>query len=151
MYGDFSFNSITATGSPIVPEPDLYSSSFNAQSTSTTGHVLDVHITETGLTTTGVSSFLSSFTSQPFTGDITSVEELTFVDTGNGLYGGTQLASTTFYGTGNDSSVDSIGSLSAPYSATVEYAITTYGQGSVNDTIDLTDPRRCLRLNLLLS
>jgi hypothetical protein len=140
VYGDFSFNSITGEGSPNVPEPSLYSSSFNAQSSSTTGNVLRVYITEQGLTTTGVASFLSSFTSQAFTGAIASVQELTFINSGNGLYGGTQMASAIFYGAGATSSAYTPASLTGPYSETVEYIVTTNGIGSVNDTIDITAP-----------
>jgi hypothetical protein len=76
-----------------------------------------------------------------FTGAIASVEELTFIDPGNGLYGGTQLASATFFGAGATSSTNSFTPpLTGPYSETVEYIVTTNGAGSVNDTVDITDP-----------
>ena len=135
-FGDFNFNSITATGSPILPEPALSSTSLDVQSSSGS-HVLNIFITQFGITSpTGVNSFLSSFTSQTFSGAITSVLEQTFVDVGNGI-GGTLLASSTFTGIGSYSSVNSTPSLSNPYSETVQYTITTHGSGRVNNTIDM--------------
>jgi hypothetical protein len=136
-YGDFIFNNLSGTGTPILAAPTLSTTSINVSSA--TGAVLNVFITETGLTfPTGVNSFISAFTGS-LSGAVTSVVEQTFVDTSNGLFGGTQLASATFTGTGtgNTSSTNNTPFLGT-YSETVEYTITTTGSGSVNDTIDIS-------------
>lgn len=136
-YGSFTFNSVSGTGSPILAEPSLASTSLDVQN-SIGSDIIHVFVTQSGLTSpTGVNSFLSSFTSQTFTGAITLVVEQTFIDTGNGLYGGTLLASSNFTGLGSNSSVNSTPSLSNPYSETVEYTITATGAGRVNDTINI--------------
>jgi hypothetical protein len=134
-YGDFIFNNLSGTGTPILAPPTLSTTSINVSSS--TGAVLNVFITETGLTfPTGVNSFISAFTAN-LSGAVTSVVETTFIDTSNNLFGGTQLASATFTGTGNTSSTDNTPNLGT-YSETVEYTITTTGSGSVNDTIDIS-------------
>jgi hypothetical protein len=140
-YGTFTFNSVSGTGFPNLAEPSLASTSLDVQNSYAPGtHTLNVFVTQSGVTSpTGVNSFLSSFTSQAFTGLIFSVTEQTFIDTTNGLYGGTLLASSTFTGIGSNSSVNNTPSLSNPYSETVEYTIITNGAGRVNDTIDI-DP-----------
>ena len=136
--GAFTFNNISGTGSPILSEPQLSTSSLNVQS-GAGSHTLNVFITEQGLSfPSGVNSFLSSFNSQTFSGSISSVLEQTFIDTTNGLWGGTSLASANFTGIGSTSSTNNSPSLGPnPYSETVEYTITTYGVGNVNDTIDI--------------
>ena len=134
LFGDFTFNSVTGVGSPYLAEPGLQSTSIDIAG-GTGNAVLNVFVTEQGLTSpTGVNSFLSTFTSQLFSGNIASVMEQTFIgDPGSG----TLLASQTFTGLGTSSSVNSTPSLSGPYDETVEYTITTTGAGSVNDSIQI--------------
>jgi hypothetical protein len=134
-YGVFTFNNLSGIGSPILAPPTLSTSSLNVASGGAA--VLNVFITEMGLTfPSGVNSFISAFTSNLLSGGVTSVVEQTFIDTSNGLFGGTLLASSTFTGIGSNSSSNNTPSLGT-YSETVEYTITTTGAGSVNDTINL--------------
>jgi hypothetical protein len=136
--GAFSFNMISATGNPILTEPAFSTSSMDVQNVDGLSHVLNVFLTQTDLTSPqSVNSFLSSFTSQTFSGGITSVVEQTFIDPNNGWFDGTLLASQTFNGLGSASSVDSTPPLDGAYSETVEYTITTNGFGRVNDTINI--------------
>jgi hypothetical protein len=138
-YGSFTFNSISGIGYPNLAEPSLSSTSLNVSSG--IGGAINVFVTQSGVTSpAGVNSFLSSFTSQMFSGLITSVTEQTFIDTSNGLYGGTLLASSNFTGIGSNSSVNNTPSLSNPYSETVEYTIIATGAGNVNDTVNISDP-----------
>jgi len=134
-YGSFIFNNLSGTGTPILAPPTLSTTSLNVSSGGAA--VLNVFITETGLTfPTGVNSFISAFASTGLSAGWT-VMERTLVDTSNGLFGGTQLASATFTGTGNTSSTDNTPSLGT-YSETVEYTITTTGAGNASDTIDIS-------------
>jgi hypothetical protein len=90
----------------MLPQPTLDTASMTAQTTSDGAKILYVWITEQDLTSPqGVSSLLSGFTANHFTGGATSVEEYTFIDTANGLWGGTALASQTFTGLGSTSSL----------------------------------------------
>lgn len=136
-YGTFTLNNISGAGTPPLTEPALDSASINASSS--TAGVLHVFVTEQGLSSpVGINQFLSSFTSNVFNGAITSVQEKTFIDTANGLYTGTLLASHTFTSIGVATSSNATPSLAAPYSETAEYIITTTGAGDVNDTIDIS-------------
>ncbi len=145
----FTVNNISGTGTPPNPEPDLLSNSINV-TTAGAGHTLDVFITEQGLSSPlGINKFLSTFTANDFIGAVTSVAEKTFINTGNGLYGGTLLDSETFTSIGVATSVDATPSLAAPYSETAEFIITTTGAGSVNDTINITKAPEPATLALL--
>jgi hypothetical protein len=134
-YGTFDFNSITGTGSPILPPPAFDTTSL--QTSSTVAGTISVFITEQGLTTpTGVASFISGFN-----GSATSVVEKTFVSASNAIFGGTMLASATFTGLNTASSTNNTPALTGAYSETVEYIITVgAGTADVNDTIDMSSP-----------
>ncbi len=137
-FGNFSVNTVSGSGTPPLTEPTLLSNSINIQSGSGS-NVLKVFVTEQGLSSPlGVNQFLSSFTSNDIRGLVTSVREQTLIDTGNGLYTGTVLASHKFTSIGVASSANATPSLAAPYSETAEYIITTTGAGDVNDTIDIS-------------
>ena len=129
----------SGTGSPTLNEPSFLTNSINVSST--TGGNLIVYVTEQGLTSpTGVNSFLSSFTTNLFTGSATSTTLSTYIDTGNGLFSGTLLASTTFTPPGL--TVNAIANTPAlgpgPYSETTAYSINFgAGVGSVNSTIQI--------------
>jgi len=132
---------VTATGSPILSEPGLDSTSVSvASSGPKTSYIW---VTEQGLTEpVGKSDFISGFTSNTWTGNIVSVVEKTFLSTTDGLYGGTPLASTTIL-TETTARVftDLSPNLAAPYSETEEYIISFGGgRSSANDTIDLSTP-----------
>jgi hypothetical protein len=137
---DFTYE-VTATGSPPLDQPTLDTSSIDIQSLSSSSHTLYVYVTEQGLTfPEGISSMLSSFTANNFTGFITSVTEYTYIDNNNGLWGGTLLASQVFTpgGLGSIGFVNAV-NFGSPFSETAEYVIQTTGNGSVNDTINLAD------------
>lgn len=61
---DFAYTA-NATGTPVLPEPDLDTSTVDVSSGTASGtHTIDVYITETGLTSPlGVNQFISGFTS----------------------------------------------------------------------------------------
>lgn len=132
-YGTFSVNNVSAIGSPSLTEPGLETSSMNVSGSS--GGTLNVFITETGLTSpSGANDFLSSFTSQLFSGNVTSVTEQTFLgDPGTG----TLLASQTFSSIGS-ATAQTLVNLPSTYNETIEYTIVTTGSGSVNDTVNIS-------------
>lgn len=141
-FATFTFNNANGTGSPILSEPNLLTNSIDVSSSA--GGVLNVFITETGLTTpTGASLFQSGFTSNTFSGNVQSVLEQTFIDTTNSdpsqsTWGGQLLASQLFTGTGSQDSINLTPDLGVgPYSETAEFTITFGGSGSVNDSINL--------------
>jgi len=138
--GAFNITSATATGTPIVPEPTLLTQTIDA--TANAGGTLKIFITEQGLTfPTPSGLLLSGFTSNVFFGPATSVEEQTFVDAGNGLFGGTPLASATFTGINSTTSLDLATTGTGPFSETAVYTITAAGAGAAfNDTINITLP-----------
>jgi hypothetical protein len=123
-----------------LPQPQLLTNSTNVTSTSG-NHVLNVFITEQGLSSpTGIAQFLSRF-SATLNGAVTSVVETTFLSTSNALYGGSQLSTATFTATGpsilgNKNSP----SLAPLYSETAEYTITTSGAGNVTNAIAISTP-----------
>ena len=135
-YGTFAFNLITAAGAPAQSSGTLDTTSI--QTSSDGGGAINIFVTESGLTSPmGASNWLSSFTSNTFTGTVNSVVERTFISTSNALYGGTQLASATFTGI-NTSTATTAMTLAGTYSETVEYSISVgAGNASVNDTINL--------------
>ena len=131
-YGTFSLNNIygTQTGSTL--------SSGSLQASSAAGGTLTVYITDQGLTSpTGLTSMLSGFTSNLFSGSAVSVVESTYYSNSNAMWGGTLLASSAFTAIGSTQSTD-VANLLSPYSATLKYVITTTGSATVNDTISLT-------------
>jgi PEP-CTERM motif len=137
---DFSCT-VSAVGSPLLPQPTLDTSSIDVASASATPHTRGIFIAEQGLTKPqGLAASLSGFTANNFTGNITSVTEYTFVDNTNSLWGGTELTSQVFtpIGLGSDSDIDPV-NFSSPFSETAEDVIQTSGAGSVNDTIHLSD------------
>lgn len=137
-FGNFTFNSVTGTGSPYLVEPGLQTTSIDVAGGSGKD-VLNVFVTEQGLTSpTGVNSFLSTFTSQMFSGSVSSVTEQTFI----GDPGSVQalLGSYTFTGLGTGSVSNNSPYLSGSFDETVEYTITTTGAGNVNDSIQISVP-----------
>jgi hypothetical protein len=138
-YGQFVFNSITALGSPLMTSGSLSTTSLQVSTTNAPAGSIFVYITETGLSSPlGLTSFLSSFTSNVFSGSALSVVESTYYSNSDQLYGGTLLASDTFTGINTGTSTNQA-LLTGNYSETVKYAITAgAGTGSVNDTVNLT-------------
>jgi hypothetical protein len=132
---------ISATGSPILPQPTLDTSSVDARTTTNGDKTLYVYITERGLTTpTGISNFLSGFTSNLFAGGAKSVAEYTYVSASNALWTGTLMGSQNFTEIGSTSMLDLSPNLTQAFSETAEYVVKIYGAGSVNDTINISNP-----------
>jgi len=133
-YGTFTFNTITAVGTPPLPQPQLDSTSIDVSS-STSGTIV-IYVTEQGITwPTGVFGVLSGFTMNILTSGWT-VTEATYVDAGNGLYALTSpLGSWTFTGLGSASSANLTPSLSSPFSETEVFTIAANGTGRSNGTI----------------
>ncbi len=137
-FGTYTADNISVSGAPAIAQPQLLTNSLNIGA-GAGSNVLTVYVTEQGLSSpTGVSSFLSSFTSNLLNGIGTTVEEQTLINTSNGLYTGTQLASANFASIGTSVSLNNTPSLAGPYSETAVYTITTTGAGNVNDTINIT-------------
>jgi hypothetical protein len=139
-YGTFAASTISATGSPITPEPQFLTNSIDVNSSGGTAGVLTVYITETGLTyPAGINLFASSFTSNVLAGSITAVTEKTLISTTDSLYSGTTLATANFTTIKTLTDDDYSPALGATYSETVEYIITAAsGYGDTNDTIDIS-------------
>jgi PEP-CTERM motif len=138
-YGTFTMNSITATGSPFIDEPNFQTTSVNI-SGSAPG-TLKVWITQSDMSALFQGSgLLSGFTANNFVGGVTSVTENTYLDRSNGIFGtGTPLGSQTFSTQGSSSSLYNLESpLNGPYSETVEYVLTMSGSGSSNNTVNVT-------------
>lgn len=152
VYGTFSLNQASAQDTAGIGLPEL----LNSQSLNTstdTGGTLNVFITAQGLTDpVGLRYLLSSFTTNDLTGQVTSVEEQTFLNAGNTLYGTTTpLSSATFTAIGTSSPSGVLENLAAPFSVTEEYTITATGHGNANLTIDLKAVPEPASLALLAS
>lgn len=136
--GPFLINQITAIGTPGVPEPILDTTSIDVSSGGS--GTLYVWITEQNISSpAGASNFLSGFTSNTWNGLVTSVTETTYLSGNNVLFGGTRLATATF--TAQSQSLNEMvasPTLTSPYSETVEYILAFGGEGSANDTINLS-------------
>jgi hypothetical protein len=142
---------ITAIGSPILPQPILQSQSIDVNSGNNNGlRTLYVYITEQGLTfPQGINDFLSGFTSNLFTGGAVSVTENTYVSAANELWTGTLLSTTTFTDLGSVSMHANSPLLSGPFSETAQFIVTIKGAGSANDTINIRDVPEPMSLALL--
>jgi len=133
MNGNF-FTGVLATGSPLETQGSLNSESINISSSA--GGTVAIYVTQQGLTSpSGITEFISGFTTNTWT-NVVSVQEATYVDTANGLWGGTQLASQTFASASgavatNSNSPD----LTGTYSITEEF-IVTLAAGQISDATD---------------
>ena len=142
---DFYSVSVSATGTSAngispLPQPTLETSSIDARASG--AGILYLWVTESNLTQPqGVFNMLSGFTTNTWTGDVTSVQEITYIDpTNSGIMGGTELASYTFeYQTDSVNFVNDTPTLTGLYSETAEYIITMSGAGSVNDTVNMAN------------
>jgi hypothetical protein len=133
--------SYNAQGTPFLPEPSLDTNTIDVTSSAAT--TLYLWVTEQGLTAP-VGPLLSSFTANICTPVATcggTVQELTYIDTTNGLYGGTLLSASPVF---NVSSLGTAADIANPpplgtYSETTEYILTfTSATSSQNDTIDIS-------------
>ena len=132
--GGYFYNS-SATGFPLLLQPNLLTQSVNIQQASATGGTLNLYITQTDLAAfTGL--LTSTFTSNSAS-NATAVLRSYFSAT-NELFGGTQLASATL---NSPTAVSFANALTAvgPFSQTVRYDITFGpGTGNFNGTANLT-------------
>ena len=135
-YGTFTVNTVTGTGSPILPEPLLLTNSVNVSS-STAGNLF-VYVTEQGLTSPqGVNNFLSTLTNNLTTGKV-SVLLGTLISPTNVKFGEPVLAPMTAVASlKTASSVNASPDLSGPFSETAVYEIMATGAGTSNTTIDI--------------
>jgi hypothetical protein len=133
--GGYFFNT-SATGFPLLIQPNLLTQSVNIQQLAgATGGVLNLYITETDLS--AFNGFLtSSFTSNTIS-NATAVLR-SFYSASNALFGGTQLQSATFNGMGVFAGGNSL-NLTGPFSTTVRYDLAFgAGSGNFNGTVNLT-------------
>lgn len=133
--GGYSYN-VGGTGFPLLSMPNLLTQSINVQSVGGANAVIDVFVTQTGLTSLN-SGLLSTFTSNTVSGltaDITS-----YFSSTNALWTGTQLQDNLFTTTGVFSGSNPL-NVTGPWSETVRYRLNfTGGNGSnFNGTANLT-------------
>lgn len=134
--------SYNTQGTPFLPEPSLDTNTIDVTSSAAT--TLYLWVTEQGLTAP-LGPLLSSFTANictPIAACGGTVQELTYIDPANGLYGGTPLSTSPLFDVtslGTAADVASPPVVSGPYSETTEYIMTfTTATGSQNNTIDIS-------------
>ncbi len=137
-FGTFSQVSVSGVGTFSLNLPSLGSQTIDVASSGIAG-TLNVWVTDTGITSpTGLTAFLSSFTSQllPLGWTVTTS---TYVDNSNAAYGtATLLNSSTFATIGAFVGTNSA-TTASPYSATELFVITANTtSGVTNDTIQLS-------------
>lgn len=139
--GDFSYN-LTASGTPAT-DSGFSGTSVQISHSGVSG-VFNVFVSETGVTSPlGKIPMMSGFTENVFNGDVTSLTETTYADSGNTAYGmGTELATTTFNKLGSFSKTVTTPDLTGPYSLTEVFSMAVdgsgTGKGKVNSTITMT-------------
>ena len=132
--GGYFFN-VGATGFPILSMPRLLTQSTNVQNAGGANAVIDVYITQTGLTAfTG--GLLSTFTSNTIEGLTATISS--YYSASNALFGGTLMQSNTFSNPGVFAGASPV-SAATPFSETVRYSLNfTGGNGSnFNGTANL--------------
>jgi hypothetical protein len=142
IYGTFTVNNVTGSGNPPLTSPQLLNSSSINISSSTAG-TLTVYVSETGIVApapTGALNFISGLTQNLITAGF-SVQEQSFLDAGNTLYGlTTPLSSATFTAIATSTQTTAANAGAGPYSLTAVYTITSNGAGSANSTINVSVP-----------
>jgi len=133
QFGDYVINAVSGTGSPQLAEPGLQTSSLDI-SGGGKNDVLNIFVTEMGLTSpSGVNPFVSSFAAA-FSDNVASVLEQTFIGNPGS---GTLLSSYLFTDSGSTTLVNKTPNLSGAYNETVEYTIKTTGVGIVAASIQI--------------
>jgi hypothetical protein len=143
-FGSFTSIGVTATGTPILPEPDLDSNTISV--TAGSAGAITIYVSEVGVSTLNFSSFESSFTVNPASGPLT-VTESTYATT---CAAATCTASDAFNtSTGLLASANNPAAtiadlaavpagLSSPYVLTEVFTISATGAGNTNDTINIS-------------
>lgn len=150
LAGNFVVTSASVTGTPPLPEPDLDSATLDVAIVTncgglgcTTGGTLTVAVSETGVTQLNIGQFISGFTTNEVTGDVTSITEATYVSSTDTKFAMTDLLSTTTFtanGTTTDSAPLPLG-LTGPYSVTEVYTINA--SNTLSDCTSETDGSTC--------
>ena len=140
-FGGYQVNNISATATPLLTSPNMDTSALDVSGG--TSNVLDVFITESGLTSpSSAFNAFSSLTSNVLTSGWT-VELAFYIDPADGIYSTPAagvIDSNTFSAIGTQTSTSSISGGAGPYSITAEYVITPNGSlGASNATADLTN------------
>jgi hypothetical protein len=137
-YGTFDVSNVSGTAVSSLPSPAFDTNSLNT-SAGTAG-VLNVFITESGLTgPDGLRQLMSTFTENAITSGFT-ITESAWEDNGNGIFTKVNpLGAATFMSGPATDSVLTAQTATDPYSITVEYTITANGVGSSNGTVNVTD------------
>jgi hypothetical protein len=132
-YDGYVLETISALGSPALVSPGLQSSTFDISGFGPGAEILNIFVTEQGLTSpTGLIALQSTFDSSIFSGAIASLTEQTFIGDPGSI--GTALGSASFMGVGAVSSVNNA-NLAGTYDETLEYTIKTNGLGAVAGSI----------------
>src|SRR5215813_11329043 len=134
-YGMFSISATPYSGT------DVLRSFLGVTASGLSSDTLNIYITSQGNNTGfGPASFTSGF----FVSGNTPgwlVEELTYFDPTNGLFGGPQLLGNAFFGSLGGSIIHTPVTLgSGLYSVTERFMVTANGPGSVNAAMTLFDP-----------
>jgi len=136
-YGTFGVLNIDAQDFSVLGSPSILNSNSLDISTSTAG-VLTIWITTQGVPFAGVlEDFTSAFAVNALNGSIVTVNEATYFDPTNGLYGGTLLHAASFNSIGTAGPFTTPGSPSGTYSVTEQYVIFDVGGGTGNDNITI--------------
>lgn len=139
-FDGFDVNNVSGTGNPPLSGTSLLNSNSLDVASVATGNVLDVYVSESGITTpTGLRSFLSSLTENSITAGWSATLS-TFLDAGNGVFAlTTPLSSQSFTAIGTASLLSGLVNAGAgPYSVTAEYVINPNNlAGSANSTINI--------------
>ncbi len=132
--GGFFFNT-NGTGAPLLLQPNLLTQSVNIENAGGAGGTLSIFITQTDLS--AFNGFLrSTFTSNTIS-NATAVLT-SYYSAANALFGGTQLQTASFNGTGMFGGTNQL-ALNLPFSETVRYDLTFGpGTGNFNGTANLT-------------
>jgi hypothetical protein len=134
-YGTFNANSVSVTGNPILPLPDILDSSSLNVLTISVG-TLTVYVTSQNNHDTA-NAWLSSFTSNQVPTGWT-VTEKTYLDPGNGLFSTAILLGSSVFNAQGVSSNTALAFSGTNYSLTEVYTIESSGRGVANSTIDLS-------------
>jgi len=132
--GGYNYN-VGGNGFPGLSMPTLLTHTINIQQANAANAVIDVYLTQQNLTSLN-SSLLSTFTSNTIEGLTANITS--YYSAANALWGGTQLQTAPFSGTGVFSGANAI-NVAGPWSETVRYSLNfTGGPGSnFNGTANL--------------
>ncbi|MGC8469394.1 MAG: PEP-CTERM sorting domain-containing protein [Acetobacteraceae bacterium] len=135
--GNFTVTA-AATGTPPLTQPQLTSTTLDVSANG--GGTLTITVAEQDVTgPLGTYNMESGFSLTSIDGSISSVSEATYLSTGNGIYSGTSLSSTTFTGTGGVNLIAATPMTIADYSVLEVFTIVATGAGSTAGGISTSD------------